>query len=60
MVVRVGRTAHGYGVGVKGTHLLLGAVVTVPFLLGAAAGVPDAAGEVAFRVRDAEIGRAHV
>ena len=55
MVVRVRRTAHGYGVGVKGTHLLLGAVVTVPFLLGAAAGVPDAADEVAFRFTDPDI-----
>ena len=55
MVVRVRRTAHDYGVGVKGTHLLLGAVVTVPFLLGAAAGVPDAAGEVAFRFTDPDI-----
>jgi hypothetical protein len=55
VVVRVRRTAHGYGVGVKGTHLLLGAVVTVPFLLGAAAGVPDAAGEVAFRFTDPDI-----
>jgi hypothetical protein len=55
LVFRARRTAHGYGVGVKGTHLLLGAVVTVPFLLGAAAGVPDAADETAFRFTDREI-----
>lgn len=45
----------GYGGGVKGIPVLLGAAVTMPFLLGAAAGSPGVADDPAFRFTDADI-----
>ena len=45
----------GYGEAVRGRRALLGAAVAMPFLMGAAAGAPDAADNPAFRFSDPEI-----